>query len=106
MTALFDATLAQRFERFNAENPNVYATLVRLARDWSRQTGGHKIGIKSLYEVARWHIALETNTPDYKLNNSYTAFYARLIMLQERDLRGIFDLRVSEADEWIERRAS
>lgn len=106
MTALHDATLSQRFERFHADNPNVYATLARLAREWARATHNRKIGMKSLFEVARWQLVIETNDPNYRLNNSFTPYYARLLMLQEPDLRGIFDLRVSEADEWIERVAA
>ena len=44
---------------------------------------------------------MQTTDPEYKINNNFTAFYARLIMAQEPDLAGIFDLRTSEADEWI-----
>lgn len=94
---------AARFEEFHADNPRVYATLVDLAREWIARTGRHKLGIKTLYERARWEIALATSDADFKLNNNFTAFYARLIMAQESDLDGLFDLRTSEADEWIER---
>lgn len=96
-----DVSLGEKFERFHGENPNVYRTLVRLAREWVNQTGRSKIGIKSLYEVARWHLAIETSDPEYRLNNNYTAFYSRLIMLRESDLDGVFDLRCSEADDWL-----
>lgn len=102
LTLKFSASIAQKFEQFHAENPRVYTTLVRLAREWINRTGRQKLGIKTLYERARWEIALATSDPDYKLNNNYTAFYARLIMHQEQDLADMFDLRVSEADQWIE----
>ena len=97
----FPGTIAANFESFHRANPHVYATLVRLAREWVNRTGRRKIGIKSLYEVARWQLALETNNPDYRLNNSFTAYYARLIQARERDLDGIFDMRASSADNWI-----
>jgi hypothetical protein len=99
-------TLTDRFERFHARNPRVYQTLVRLAREWVARFGGHKLGIANLYERARWEIALATSDPDYKLNNSYTPYYARLIMLQEPDLDGLFNLRESEADEWLANRTA
>ncbi|GAB4677617.1 hypothetical protein [Mycobacterium avium] len=102
----FAQTMPERFEEFHNENPNVYATLVRLAREWVASTGRHKLGIATLFERARWEIALATNDPDYKLNNNHRAYYARLIMRQGPDLADLFDLRASEADEWIERRAS
>lgn len=102
LSLAFDPSIAQRFEQFHAENPRVYATLVRLAREWIARTGRHELGIKTLYERARWEIALATNAPDFKLNNNFTAFYARLIHVQEPDLRGMFELRVSEADSWVQ----
>ena len=90
-----------KFVEFHRENPHVYRVLVSLAREWVARSGNHKLGIKTLYERARWEIAMTTSDDDYKLNNTWTAFYARLIMQQEPDLAGLFDLRASEADEWI-----
>lgn len=97
----FGITIAERFEQFHADNPEVYRVLVRLAREWINRTGRRHLGIGALTERTRWEIAIATNDPDYKINNNYRAYYARLMMLQERDLRDIFDLRESEADEWI-----
>jgi hypothetical protein len=94
-------TIADRFEQFHEANPDVYRVLVRLAREWIDRTGRRNIGIGALAERARWEIAIETKTPDFKINNTYRAFYARLIELQEKDLRGVFHFRESEADEWI-----
>lgn len=102
LSLAFSASISDKFEQFHTENPRVYTTLVRLAREWINRTGRQKLGIKTLYERARWEIALATSDPDYRLNNNYTAYYARLIMHQEPDLDGMFDLRVSEADQWIE----
>ena len=90
-----------KFDAFHAANPHVYTTLVRLAREWVGRTGRHKLGIATLYERARWEIALNTSDADFRLNNDYRAYYARLIMAQERDLAGLFDLRTSKADSWI-----
>lgn len=98
----FTGPMSEAFEQFHFDNPRVYVILVRLAREWIRLTGRHKLGIKTLYERARWEIALATSDPDFKLNNNYTAYYARLIMRRESDLAGLFDLRVSEADQWID----
>jgi len=97
----FGWTEETAFDRFHAENPRVYTTLVRLARQWVSRFGSHKVGIGALYEVARWEIALATSDADFKLNNNFRAYYSRLIMAQESDLDGLFDLRASKADEWI-----
>lgn len=94
--------IADKFDTFNAENPKVYEVLVRLARDWVAFTGRRKLGIASLFERARWEIAILTKDAEYKLNNDFRAFYARMIMLREPDLAGLFELRQSEADIWME----
>lgn len=96
-------SISERFEEFHKTNPAVYSTLVYLAKQWNRHTGGRKLGIKTLFERARWELELETSDPSFKLNNNYTAFYARLIMLNEPDLAGMFELRTSEADEYFDR---
>jgi hypothetical protein len=51
------------------------------------------MGIKMLWEVARWNRFLRTNDEKYKLNNNYHSRYARLIMQKEPGLAGIFDTR-------------
>ena len=89
------------FDRFHSDNPRVYQVLVRLAREWVARFGGHKLGIATLYETARWQITLATNDAEFRLNNNWRSYYARLIMAQEPDLAGLFDLRASKADEWI-----
>ena len=90
--SLFEDDLQSKFEKFHRENPHVYATLVRLARD-ARRRGFRRIGIGMLYEVARWEIALATNDADFKLNNNWRSRFARLIEKQEPDLAGMFEMR-------------
>lgn len=104
LTFGWTAATAARFDEFHAANPKVYDTLVELARLWVLRTGRSKLGIGALYERARWEIALATGDPDFKLNNNFRAYYARLIMRREADLDGLFELRASEADEWIAER--
>jgi hypothetical protein len=104
MTSQHDSThipesIAQRFAEFHAKSPEVYSTLVALARQWVAKTGRRRLGIATLFERARWELAISTCDPDFKLNNSYRAYYARLIMAQEQDLNGLFALRKSQADE-------
>jgi hypothetical protein len=82
--------LSKAFEEFHKLNPHVYRILVRLARRWLR-TGRQK-----------GSIAMSTTDDEYKLNDHYKAFYARLIMWREPDLDGLFDLRAAEADVWLQ----
>jgi hypothetical protein len=81
------------FQTFHNEHPEVYTRLVRLARTW-QANGSAKLGIATLFEVLRWNSHLNPDKAGgYKLNNNYRALYARLIMDQEPDLEGLFELR-------------
>ena len=87
----------QAFRKFHAANPDVYRSLRQLALQLKRKGHVH-YGIGSLYEVMRWHRALKTVDVDFKLNNNYRAYYARLLMQNVPELSGFFSLRVSKAD--------
>lgn len=88
------ATLPEMFQAFHAANPHVYHALRRLAVGMVRR-GQARIGIKMLFEVLRWQYAMSTTDAhsDFKLNNSYAPFYARLLMDNEPELAGAFELR-------------
>jgi hypothetical protein len=85
-------TIEQAFLRFHAQNPHVYDELVKLARR-ARRSGSSRVGIGMLFEVLRWRHTLRTGGDDFKLNNNYRSYYARLIMLREPDLAGVFETR-------------
>jgi hypothetical protein len=93
---------AVRWGEFHVDNPHVYATLVLLARRWVSRTGQAKLGVQTLLEGCRWHVAITTKNADFKINNNYGPFYARLIMARESDLAGLFEVRrsVAEVVDW------
>lgn len=84
--------LEAKFMQFHTENPQVYVELRFMAQSL-RARGRTHYGIKALFEVLRFHRALTTNDPDFKLNNNYHAYYARLLMKQEPTLHGFFETR-------------
>lgn len=94
-------TVAQRFEQFHAENPAVLRHMIRIAREWRRETRSPKVGINGLVEQVRWRVAVATSDPDFKINNIYAPFYSRLIPFEAPDLVDAFEYRRSIADEWI-----
>lgn len=87
-------TIQGRFLQFHKLNPWVYKTLCTLARRMLAK-GHQKIGVKMIWEVLRWHHYERTTDlqTDYHLDNRYTSRYARLIMSQEPDLKGVFETR-------------
>ena len=97
--AIKEMTPREKFEWFHENNPHVYRALVDLARR-QKELGRKHWSMKAAFEVLRHLGTLKTDprseTTKYKLNNIYTAFYARLIMKQESDLAGFFSTRGGE----------
>jgi hypothetical protein len=90
-------TIAEQFEAFHAANPHVYRALRALALNYKR-AGNDRAGMKMLYENLRYLSGVETQGDPYKLNNNYTALYARRLMEHEPELEGFFELRERRAN--------
>jgi hypothetical protein len=58
-----------------------------------RRRGHRQYGIKALFEVLRFNHAMRTEGDIFKLNNNYTALYARLLMDNEPELDDFFETR-------------
>ena len=86
-------SLEDQFNAFHQANPHVYEMLRRLSLDAARH--GRRLGIGMLFEVLRWQNAMTTTdeASEFKLNNNYRAFYARLLMEREPDLQDYFETR-------------
>jgi hypothetical protein len=82
----------QAFKQFVADNPRVYREFVRLAR-LAKKAGATRVGAKAIVEVLRWNIAIKTNDPNFKINNSFVSHLARMAMAREADLEGLFETR-------------
>jgi hypothetical protein len=89
-----DPKLEVQFQAFHAAHPEVYDTLCRLARRLVRR-GYRHLGIGMLWETMRYRTMLGASPEEdaFRLNNNHRSRYARLIMEQEPDLRGMFELR-------------
>lgn len=88
-----DQTIQERFEAFHAANPWVLEALERLTRRYL-QGRRRKLGIKMLFELVRWHYAIETDDFDgFKLNNNYTSRYVRLMVERNPMWQDLFQTR-------------
>jgi hypothetical protein len=88
--------LEENFWNFHRDHPEVMEHLVKFARQWRERRGSSaKVGIKALYERARWELWFQSldDSPPPKLSNNHTAYYARLMMEECPDLEGIFQLK-------------
>lgn len=81
----------EAFQRFHRAHPEIYNAIVAKARQ-ARANGLQKYGIGALWEIMRWEFAMK-RSGDFKLNNNHRAWYARLIMFVEPDLKGFFEVR-------------
>ncbi len=93
--SLFAPSIESRFEAFHARHPDVYDRLLWLAHK-AHRAGRTRIGMKMLFEVLRWEwtiAGLPDDAEDWKLNNSYSSRYARLIMADHPQLDGLFEVR-------------
>lgn len=98
---LFASTLQpvtqEGFDVYDTENPAIYVKLAEFALQ-AHHAGRTRIGIKMLYERVRWYSTVEAKDDTFKLNNNYHAFYARKLMQDYPQLRGVFETRTSKAD--------
>lgn len=88
-----DESLDERFAVFHMLNPHVADRLEDLACQLVA-AGRTRIGVKMLVEVLRWQQQLDTIAEPYKLNNSYSSRYARLLADRNPCLAGVFETRV------------
>lgn len=88
------ANLDERFDSFHSLNPHVYDAIVVLARHKS-QMGYTRVSMRGLFELLRETRAFQTKGDPYKLNNSYTPHYSRLLAIEEPQLGRLFERRES-----------
>lgn len=73
------SNLQKAFDAFDADNPQIW----REFRDMAFRLidNGYKhYGAKSIIEAIRFHRSVQTTEGPFKLNNNYTAYYARKFM--------------------------
>ena len=91
-------SIPERAERFHLAHPWVFDQLKDLAM-MLRGRGHTRYGIGGLFEVLRWHRAMQIDEQErFKLCNDYRAWYARHLMQTVPELDGFFSLRSSVCD--------
>lgn len=85
--------LDEKFSRFLQENPHVFRQFRMLAVKLKAK-GIERYGAKSLWEVLRWKLAVQTNAPlgSPRLDNSLVSRMARKLM-EEEEFADFFETR-------------
>jgi len=83
-----------KFNEFHSNNPHIFDELVKLALAL-KERGHNQYSIQGLFEVLRYRKAIKTadSHSQYKLNNNYKPYYARMIMQRFAFFKGFFELR-------------
>lgn len=84
--------IEKEFWEFHAANPKVYALFSRFTLD-AINAGRVRFSQNFVVERIRWYTAIETRGDDFKINNNYRAYYARLWMRDHPDFDGLFGTR-------------
>ena len=84
--------IERKFADFHAKNPHILAELERRAIRLL-QVGARRIGVKAIWESLRYDALIRTDTREWKLNNSYTASYARLLIDRNPQLADVIETR-------------
>ena len=90
-TTYIKTALEEEFRAFHNRNPRVYLKLRTLALRL-KANGVTSYGMKALFEIMRFNALLQSDTK-FKLSNSYAPYYARLLMINEPQLYGFFEVR-------------
>ena len=80
------------FEVFHFHNPNVWALFKQFALQ-AIASGRERYSSDCVCHRIRWHTAIETRGEEVKINDHYTAYYARLFHLAYPEHSGFFKNR-------------
>jgi len=84
--------ISEKFADFHAQNPRVYE-LIKAYTFEAIGSGLKRYSIQGVIERVRWQTSIETHGDDYKLNNNYAPFYARMFMEDFPEHQGFFRTR-------------
>jgi len=84
--------IVEKFFIFHRENPKIYPLFEKFAGDL-RRAGREHYGIQPIAERIRWHLNVETQGDEFKINNNHLSCYARLLMIHDKTFVGFFRTR-------------
>lgn len=98
-------TIAEDFERFDWDNPEVYQLFCRFTFDLI-EAGHKKVGAKMIAERIRWEgfMTKKPKSQGYKINNVYIAHYARKFMRKFPQHKDKFETRKLHSQEAVQRK--
>jgi len=85
-------SIREGFKEFHRENPQIYKEFEKQAL-LGIERGRSKISAKLIINWIRWNAVLRSSDQNFKINDAYQAYYARLFILNYPEHEKIFELR-------------
>ena len=96
------SVMEERFRKFHADNPRVYELFCQFAAQIIA-AGKQRYSADAVIHRIRWHTSIETRSDDgLKINDHFSAAYARLYVRDYPQHSDLFRLRRSVFDSKIE----
>lgn len=91
-------SISERFEAFDAAHPDVYQLFHKFAGDL-RARGRKRYSADAILHRIRWHMATSSaaTADEFKINNDYSAYYARKLAAEHEEFRDFFETRKLKA---------
>lgn len=80
------------FEQYHNDNPRTWKLFLFYAFR-TKAKGFKHYSAKAIFELVRWHEGIPYGANGFKLNNIYTADYARKLMNEYPEFQGFFRTR-------------
>lgn len=85
-----DLDTVESFITYHEANPQIWHYFKHFA--FQAIDKGKKVGAKGIFERLRWQVEIESNG-EWKVNNNFTAYYARIFALRYPAHKDFFELR-------------
>jgi hypothetical protein len=79
------------FEEFHKNNPDVYEMFVMFSKQAA--VNNKNYSARGVFHRIRWETSVNSNDRQFKLNDIWTAYYARKFMEDYPEYQGFFRLR-------------
>ena len=92
-----DSLIDRKFIQYHLKNKHVWKLFVFYTRELVKRGFKHQSSDFVLHRI-RWYAAVETKGDAFKLNNNYTACYARVFHEVYPEYTGFFRTRVRKSE--------
>lgn len=82
----------KQFQDYHKEHPEIWKEFVKTTFEAIRK-GFKNYSSKSIFEIIRWHRGGDIKSDSFKINNNYTADYAKMFMEKYPQHKGFFRTR-------------